>query len=54
LVEVAPGDLLGLDEKDLVLMDLLWAEQVGRLAEVLGENDDCSDIDLDGVGRVVA
>ena len=46
--------MLLLDEEEEIGPDIVAAEKLGRLAEVLGEGADARDVDFDGPGREVA
>src|SRR5580704_15489943 len=50
LVEDRPGDLLLLDEEELVLPDVFGAEPIRRGPKMLGEPGHATDVNLDGVG----
>jgi hypothetical protein len=46
--------VLAFDEENEVSPDFLRAQELGRLAEVLGECGDPVDVSLDRVGREIA
>ena len=51
---MGPGRLVLVQKMQKILVDLLGAEPVGRLAEVLGEFRQMEHVALDGPGRTIA
>jgi len=53
LTDQRPGDVLVLDEIELILPDLFGAEAVRRGAKVVGKLGDTAEIAVDSLGGIV-